>query len=387
MTSAAQETPVGGQGMDDFWGVVPAGGSGTRLWPVSRSSAPKFLQDMTGGGRSMLQATLDRLRPLTGDRLTVVTGAAHADRVREQLAGEALGGSLPGLGADGLVVEPSPRESMPAIGLAAAIIARHHPDAVIGSFAADHVVGDLDTFHACVTEAVAVARTGKLVTIGIEPTRPATGFGYIRLGEPLAVEGAPSAREVASFREKPERELAEQFLADGGYRWNAGMFVVRAQVLLDLLAREHPDMVEALTAIAAADDLAPMDELWPDITKIAIDHAVAEPAAAAGDVACVPGDFPWDDVGDFGSLGAVLGRVGAGRIVDGLVTTGAGEVIGQESSGFVMTTTGRTVVALGLEDVVVVDTPDAVLVTTRDRAQEVKQVVARLEELQRKDLT
>lgn len=382
MTTGTDSAPV-----DGFWGIVPAGGSGTRLWPVSRSSAPKFLQDMTGEGRSMLQATLDRLRPLSGDRLTIVTGSAHADRVREQVAGEALGGGVAGLGADGLVVEPEPRESMPAIGLAAAIIARHDPEAVIGSFAADHLVGDEETFRACVREAVAVARTGKLVTIGIEPTRPATGFGYIRLGEPLQVPGAPSAHAVRAFHEKPHAARAERFLAEGGYRWNAGMFVVKATVLLDLLAREHPDMVESLTTIAADDDLRRLDDLWAPLTKIAIDHAVAEPAAATGDVACVPGDFPWDDVGDFGSLGAVLGRLGAGREVDGLVTTGAGEVIGEDATGFVMTSKGRTVVAMGLDDVVVVDTPDAVLVTTRERAQDVKGIVARLNEIGREDLT
>ncbi|MFL0459241.1 mannose-1-phosphate guanylyltransferase [Kytococcus sedentarius] len=382
MTTGTDSAPV-----DGFWGIVPAGGSGTRLWPVSRSSAPKFLQDMTGEGRSMLQATLDRLRPLSGDRLTIVTGSAHADRVREQVAGEALGGGVAGLGADGLVVEPEPRESMPAIGLAAAIIARHDPEAVIGSFAADHLVGDEETFRACVREAVAVARTGKLVTIGIEPTRPATGFGYIRLGEPLQVPGAPSAHAVRAFHEKPHAARAERFLAEGGYRWNAGMFVVKATVLLDLLAREHSDMVESLTTIAADDDLRRLDDLWAPLTKIAIDHAVAEPAAATGDVACVPGDFPWDDVGDFGSLGAVLGRLGAGREVDGLVTTGAGEVIGEDATGFVMTSKGRTVVTMGLDDVVVVDTPDAVLVTTRERAQDVKGVVARLNEIGREDLT
>lgn len=382
MTTGTDSAPV-----DGFWGIVPAGGSGTRLWPVSRSSAPKFLQDMTGEGRSMLQATLDRLRPLSGDRLTIVTGSAHANRVREQVAGEALGGGVAGLGADGLVVEPEPRESMPAIGLAAAIIARHDPEAVIGSFAADHLVGDEETFRACVREAVAVARTGKLVTIGIEPTRPATGFGYIRLGEPLQVPGAPSAHAVRAFHEKPHAARAERFLAEGGYRWNAGMFVVKATVLLDLLAREHPDMVESLTTIAADDDLRRLDDLWAPLTKIAIDHAVAEPAAATGDVACVPGDFPWDDVGDFGSLGAVLGRLGAGREVDGLVTTGAGEVIGEDATGFVMTSKGRTVVTMGLDDVVVVDTPDAVLVTTRERAQDVKGIVARLNEIGREDLT
>ena len=159
-----------------FWAVVPAGGAGTRLWPLSRAGHPKFLLDLTGSGRSLLQTTVDRLAPLTAERVVVVTGAAHADAVRDQ---------LPGLGASQVLAEPSPRDSMAAIGLAAAVIERRDPDAVIGSFAADHVIPDQGAFEAVIREAAAVARDGHLVTIGVEPTWPATGFGYIRAGEAL----------------------------------------------------------------------------------------------------------------------------------------------------------------------------------------------------------
>ena len=177
-----------------FWAVVPAGGAGTRLWPLSRAGRPKFLLDLTGSGRSLLQTTIDRLEPLTDERVVVVTGVAHAAAVRAQ---------LPGLGAEQVLAEPSPRDSMAAIGLAAAVIERRDPDAVIGSFAADHVIPDRAAFEAVIREAAAVARDGHLVTIGVEPTRAATGFGYIRAGEPLA-PAPPTALRAVEFVEKPD---------------------------------------------------------------------------------------------------------------------------------------------------------------------------------------
>ncbi len=360
--------------MDDFWAVIPAGGSGTRLWPLSRRGFPKFLHDLTGSGQSLLRATWERLAPLADERMIVVTGTHHADAVRAQ---------LPMLTRDAVVTEPSPRDSMPAIGLAAAILERRDPEAVLGSFAADHIITDVDRFHAAVREAVVLARQGELVTIGVEPTYAATGFGYIREGEPIPVEGAESARRVADFVEKPDQETAERYLAEGGFRWNAGMFVVRATVLLDLLGESHPEMVEGLRRIAA--DPHRMDDLWPTLTKIAIDHAVAEPAAAAGRVAVVPATFGWDDVGDFGSL---AGLIRPSDELDGLkVITGAEDVIAIDATGVVAADTGRAVALVGVEGIVVVDTADALLVTTIDRAQDVKKVVETLTLRGRTDLT
>src|SRR6476661_4622170 len=182
-------------GIPGLWAVIPAGGSGTRLWPISRRHSPKFLHDLTGSGQSLLRATWDRLQPLVEDRILVVTGVAHEEAVRRQ---------LPMLGYDAGGGEPSPRDSMPAIGLAAAILERRDPEAVLGSFAADHVVTDVAAFRSAIEEAVVLARRGELVTIGIEPTHAATGFGYIHVGEPLGVEGAPSAHRVDEFVEKPD---------------------------------------------------------------------------------------------------------------------------------------------------------------------------------------
>lgn len=354
--------------MSRLWAVVPAGGAGTRLWPLSRAATPKFLLDLTGCGRTLIQATSDRLEPLVGDRVVVVTGAAHEEAVRRQLPRTTR-----------VIAEPSPRDSMAAIGLAAARLELEDPEALIGSFAADHVITDEAAFAACVSEAAEVAAEGLLVTIGIEPTHASTGFGYIRGGE--AVPGFATARFVTEFVEKPDAVRAEAYVRSGEYRWNAGMFLVRASTLLDLLAENHPELATGLRAIAA--DPALLEECWPALTKIAIDHAVAEPAAAAGRVAMVPGPFDWEDLGDFAALAAMIEDREPGVKVIGdpdLVLTA-------NASGLVVPAAGRTVAVVGLEDVVVVDTGDALLVTTYAHAQDVKAVVDELKRRGRPDLT
>ena len=375
---AGATTQIAGDGgrsaIDGFWAVIPAGGAGTRLWPLSRSSSPKFLHDLTGAGRSLLQATWDRLEPLCGDQIMVVTGVLHEAAVRAQ---------LPGLARANLVAEPSPRDSMAAIGLAAAMLERRDPDAVIGSFAADHVIGEPEIFADCVREAIIVARAGYLVTIGIEPTGPATGFGYIRVGNPLAIPGAPNGRAVRSFVEKPDEVTARGYLETGEYRWNAGMFVVKASVLLDLLAEFHPALAAGLRTIAA--EPARLAEVWPGLTRVPIDRAVAEPAAAEGRVAVVPGRFTWDDVGDFASLGSLLPVTAD---IPGLKVLGDVDlVLAKDATGVVIPASGRTIAVVGLDEIVVVDTPDALLVTTREHAQDVKALVDRLKAAGRADLT
>lgn len=353
----------------DLWAVIPAGGAGTRLWPLSRTSSPKFLHDLTGSGRSLLQETVDRLTPLVEDRLMVVTGASHRAAVVAQ---------LDELDPTAVLAEPSPRDSMAAIGLGAALLELRDPAAVMGSFAADHVVTDPDAFAAVVRLAAEVARDDWLVTIGIEPTHASTAFGYMRMGEPLAEH--PGAHVVAGFVEKPAIDLADQYLASGSYKWNAGMFVVRPGVLLDLLARWHPDFAKRLRLIAA--DPSRLEELWPTLPVIALDHAVAEPASDAGRVAVVPAAIGWEDIGDFDSL-SHLHEADLGHLT---VLGDGASVRGVDSSGLVVAGTDRVISVVGLDDIVVVDTPDALLVTTRDRAQDVKQVVNRLRQDGRADL-
>ena len=380
--------------------IIPAGGAGTRLWPLSRRRRPKFLLDLTGAGRSLLQDTVERLAPLAATT-TVVTGAAHIAVVADQ---------LPQVPRDNLLAEPSPRDSMAAIGLAAAVIARRHGrGAVVGSFAADHTVADRTAFADAVRQAALLAEQGWVVTIGIEATGPSTAFGYIHAGDPTDVPGAPDGRRVLGFTEKPDADTAAAYLATGDYRWNAGMFVVRAGVLLDHLAELRPQLAAGIEVIAAAWDTPEREEVlaerWPALEKIAIDHAIAEPVAAAGGVATVPVSMGWNDVGGFDALiGLVAPRnegpaTGAG-VLDNINGADSAEAVDGSApeapradvraigsdGALIASTSGRTVVLLGMPGAVVIDTPDALLVTTSEHAQDVKGVVDALSGAGREDL-
>lgn len=360
--------------------IIPAGGAGTRLWPLSRRARPKFLLDLTGAGRSLLQGTVARLEPVAAS-ISVVTGAAHLAAVADQ---------LPGLPRENLLAEPAPRDSMAAIGLAAAVIAaRHGREAIVGSFAADHVIADEAAFVGAVRQAAALAGAGWVATIGVEATGPSTAFGYIHCGGPADVAGAPDGRRVLAFTEKPDAATAAAYLAAGDYRWNAGMFVARAGVLLDHLAARRPALAAGVEAIAAAWDGPGREEVlaavWPGLEPIAIDHAIAEPVAAAGGVATVPVSMGWDDVGGFDALAGLVparatGAAAGAAVLDDAAGGGPGaDVEAVDSPGaLVASTTGRRIVLLGAAGLVVVDTPDALLVTTPGCAQDVKGVVDRL---------
>lgn len=360
--------------ISDFYAVIPAGGAGTRLWPLSRSRSPKFLHDLTGAGRTLLQATVDRLGSMIpSEQVMVVTGTSHVAAVARQ---------LPAVGQENILAEPSGRDSMAAIGLAAAVLQERHGDVILGSFAADQVITSTPTFVQSVREGIEAARAGYVVTIGIAASRPSTAFGYVHSGEPLGITGALSVRQVLGFTEKPDSSTARSYLATGEYRWNAGMFITRTNVLLEHLERERKELYEGLRTIARAWDTDAreevLDAIWPTLERVAIDHAIAEPVAAAGGVAMVPGDFGWDDVGDFNSLAGLL------PAVDDKNSKVLGDedlVVRLESAGSVIVpSAGRIVTVLGLDDVVVVDTPDALLVTTRARAQQVKSIVDRVRE-------
>ncbi|THH08222.1 hypothetical protein EW145_g2848 [Phellinidium pouzarii] len=319
-----------------FFVVIPAGGAGTRLWPLSRD---------------------------LGSSLTSCLARAHHRRRWPRTC-------------------PGPKDSMAAIGLAAAILERRDPDAIIGSFAADHMISGDEAFLAAVAEAVEVARANFLVTIGIAPSHPATGFGYVRLGERLSLPNAPNARLVGSFKEKPDARTAATYLATGSYRWNAGMFVTRAAFLMELLKEYKPELHAGLSRIANCWDdeglrHTALTEVWAGLEKIPIDNAVAEPAAAQGRVAVVPATFGWDDVGDFSSLAEMLPAeanqtkiLGDSRLV----------LTEQVAGGIVVPGSGRLVACLGVDDLVIVDMPDALMVTTRARSQEVKRLVKKAKE-------
>jgi len=364
--------------MSSLYAVIPAGGSGTRLWPLSRSGRPKFLLDVGAGdppGSSMIQQTRARLDGLAApDATYVVTGSAHAAEVARQ---------LPELPAGNVLVEPGPRDSAPAIGLAATLIHRRDPAAIMGSFHADHLVRDVAAFHAAVLTAADAARQGLLLTIGLVPTGPETGFGYLCRGAQLG----DGAYRVEEFTEKPPAEVAERYVASGDYLWNSGMFVWQAAAFLDELARQVPELHAGLQKIADDWDTPHRDEtlgaIWPTLPKAPVDTAVMEDAGRRGRVATVPADIGWTDVGDWHTLADVLPPD-----ADGVVRLGTGQVVARDTAKtLVYGGSGRLVATLGVSDLVVVDTPDALLVAHRERAQDVKALVDELKRTGRTDLT
>lgn len=355
--------------MTKLHAIIPAGGAGTRLWPVSRRERPKFLMDLTGSGRSLLQATVMRLAPIS-DSITVVTGTRHLEPVRGQLGQLTEAGLLSHLPV-AVVAEPSARDSMAAIGLATYLLAKKYgPDALVGSFAADHLIQDEGTFRRAVNDAVGAARSGYISTIGLQPTWPSTAYGYIQPSDRHATD---ATFVVERFVEKPRSAEAERYVAEG-FLWNAGMFVMQARVLKGHLAELHPAMDAALSRIADCwnrdSERDVVHREWSGIERIAIDHAIAEPVAASGGVAtAVMTNSGWSDVGDWSDLGEFLGSEGSG----------AQQVLIDSDGSVVRAPADKAVVVLGVPGAVVIDTEDALLVTTRATSQRVKEAVEHLE--------
>lgn len=306
--------------------LVLAGGAGTRFWPLSTPARPKQLLALGPSSRTLLADTIARVAPL-GARPWVITTSALADAVRAEAPG-----------AD-VLVEPVGRGTAPAIAWATAQIAAVDADAVVIVLPADHHIADADAFRAALGRAVALAAKGALVTIGVRPTRAETGYGW------LEVEGDV----VRSFVEKPDRARAEAFLAGGRHLWNAGVFVFRADAALAAVAAHVP----ALTGVFAA--------RWADLTTLSWDHGVMEHAA---DVRVVPGDFGWSDLGSFATAWELAAHDAAGNAAPGATLHDA-------TGNYVVAPAGKEVVLIGVHDLVVVDTGDALLVVPRDRAQDV----------------
>lgn len=342
--------------------VILAGGSGTRLWPLSREKYPKQFIPLLGA-KSLFQGTVERVRPVVGDDVLVVTTEDSRFLVSDQLA------EL-GLDPKGRVLcEPAGRNTAPAVGLAALLSA---PGEVLLVLPSDHTIRDTAVFQEALRAAAAVAEGGRLVTFGIAPSHPETGYGYIRLGDPLV--GSPGFRVAAAFVEKPNRPTAEEYLASGAYVWNSGMFAFRAGTVLEELARHAPQVAAGLEALRGSfgpDDEVPR-ELYEALPSISLDYAVME---RSDRVVVLPLEPGWSDLGSFSALYDVREADAEGNVVE-LGPEGVWVGVGSHRN-FVCA--GRKVVALvGMEDTVVVDTPDALLVCPRDRAQDVKDVVTRL---------
>jgi len=357
-----------------FWAVIPAGGSGTRLWPLSRAARPKFLLPLLGQD-SLLQQTFARLRRLTDpERILVVCGPAHVAAIARQ---------LPDLPSANIIVEPSPNGTGPALALATAIIERVDPTAIMGSFAADHDVPDVDTFERVVRTAIRTAQTGDLVTIGLTPTRPETGYGYIeRTDEVILRAGPDTAYRAARFIEKPDLERATKFVESGRFLWNAAMFVWKVAALKRELARQQPAIHDGVWQIARAWESREQERLttriWSELPDITIDHGIMEHAER---VAVVPAEFGWSDVGDWHGLGELIEQDALGNSVRGnlLRIDTTNSVIWSE--------TGRMVAMVGLDNIIVVDTEDALLVVDRAKSQEVRRVVEQLKASTRTELS
>ncbi len=354
--------------------VVMAGGSGTRFWPLSRKGRPKQFLPLAGGA-PLLAATVQRLPPLAriGQTL-VVCGPGHAADVRRM---------LPRLPRENLIVEPCARNTAPCVGLAAIHVSRRDPRGVMAVLPADHHIARPAAFREALAAAADEAARGAIVTIGIRPTRAETGYGYLKVGAALgAPDGAKDgARKVDRFVEKPDAARAARYLVSGNHLWNSGIFVFRADVILDEIRIAMPKLRGQLATIAAALGTPRagrvLSEVFPRCPSISIDYGVMEKSHR---IAVIPAELGWSDVGSFAALPEVRGADAFGNVVEGdaLVLDGRDNVVLAQRS--------RPLAVVGLDDVIAVDAGDAVLVCRRDKAQDVRKVVDELTRRGRDDL-
>ncbi|GAB4245638.1 MAG: mannose-1-phosphate guanylyltransferase [Acidobacteriota bacterium] len=342
--------------------LIMAGGQGTRFWPLSTPRNPKqFLRLLSD--RTMLQETADRLRPLVSDRdIFVVAPEVYVEEVRRQ---------LPQLGSEQVIVEPAPRNTAPCIGLACRYLLRRFGDEPVAVLPADHRIGNVAAFHAALRAAERLANEGWMVTFGIRPAYPATGYGYIRRGEEMTGNWGLPAYRVERFTEKPDRATAEKFLAEGRYDWNSGMFMWKPSILAEELRRHAPEIAEGLERLdaVAGDDEA--RRLFASLPKLSIDYAVMEKTDRA---VVIPCDLDWSDVGSWAAVRDLRPADEAGMVVSGRVENVGSRnctVFGQDD---------KVVALVGVQDLVVVDTPGGLLICAAGETERVREVVERLQE-------
>ena len=357
---------------DNFYALIMAGGTGTRLWPLSRESRPKQALPLLSD-RTMFQIAVDRLAPLfTPDRILVVTGSNHVDLLKAQSSG---------IPSENFIAEPMGRGTAPAIALGAIHLGRRHPDAIMAVLTADHYVADEAGFRRVLDAAGKIAQRGHLVTLGVTPDTPATGYGYIERGEVVESVENFLAYRVLAFREKPSAAAAERFLADGRHSWNSGMFIWRVDRFLAELARTMPEFYEQLEEVdrvlGAPEEVDTLAEVWPQVASQTVDYGVMEKAR---DVVVIQIDIGWSDIGSWASLLDILPGD-----ADGNVSLHA-EHLNVDSRNVLVHGRGRIVATVGLEDVIIVDTEDVVLVCRKDQAEAVKRAVDRLKAKGRADI-
>jgi mannose-1-phosphate guanylyltransferase len=352
-----------------MYALIMAGGTGTRLWPRSRTAKPKQFLPLLGE-HTMLQETVQRIRPLVpAEQIIIATGRNYTDLVAEQ---------LPDVPRANIIGEPSGKGSAPCIGLGALAIRQDDPNAVMVVLSSDHQIRKAAEFREALKAAEALAQQGYLVTLGIQPTEPHTGYGYIHRRAELGQFNGFTAYEVARFVEKPRRDVAEQYLQTGEYSWNAGIFIWRADAIMAAFAHYLPTLHQQLTAIEAVGGPGYPDmfsDVWATIENITIDYGIMERAER---VAVIPVDIGWSDVGDWDTLTTLAGNGD---------TVIQAEHIGIDTQHtLVYSDNHRLIATVGLDNFLVIDTGDALLIAPRDRAQDIKQIVDELKRRGRTDL-
>jgi len=349
---------------DHYYALIMAGGSGTRLWPLSRQTRPKQALRLVGD-RTMFQLAVERLAPLFPlERVHVITASEQVGVLLRQVA------QLPG---GNFIVEPLPRGTASAVGLAAIMLRKIDPEATIAVLTADHYIADTEAFRRILAAAYDVAQQDHLVTLGITPSFASTGYGYIERGEPLGEFDERTAYRVVAFREKPDLATAEIFLASGQHTWNSGMFIWRADRILAEFEKQMPRFYEHLMRIDAAlgtdREQAVLAYEWPRVAAQTIDYGIME---GAQDVAVLSADIGWSDVGSWATLLEILpGDENGNVIIDA-------ELLDVETSQTLVYGNNRMVATIGLSDLIVVDTDDVLLICPRDRAQDVRTLVKKL---------
>ncbi len=352
-----------------MFALILAGGAGTRLWPRSRTNTPKQLLALSGE-QTMMQTTVNRVLPiLPYEHIFVATNREYGPLINQQ---------LPSIPRQNIVEEPSGKNTAPCIGLAAMHMRKLDPNAVMASLHADHYIADEEGFRQALLAAEEVAREGYLVTLGITPDKPETGYGYVQRGAAMGQYNDHAVYEVAQFLEKPDLPTAEKFVASGEYYWNSGIFIWQLSTLLDAFSRHMPEFSQQLDQMGQALDAGEMiDLIWQGINPESIDVGLMERAEK---VAVVPVDIGWNDVGSWVAIHEINQTDENDNVV--LKT----EHIGLDTTGSLIQGNARLIATIGLEDVVIVDTDDALLVCAKDKVQDIKKIVDWLKENERTDL-
>lgn len=352
--------------MEHYYAVIMAGGGGTRLWPLSRADQPKQLHPLLEE-HSMFRSSVERLAPLfPPDQIYVVTGAKYVDAMRAD---------APQVPPENFIAEPFGRDSGPAAALGVAVVQARDPQATVVLLTADHFIADQERFRAVLEAGAELAQSGPIVTLGISPSYPATSFGYIRRGQPLRAVGGFDAYRSLGFTEKPKHEQAVNFLTSGQYSWNSGMFIWTCATAMQELERQQPALYAAMrrlqTRVDTPEFATQLETEWAALERISLDYAVME---GAQQMAVIPVDIGWSDVGSWDAIYDLLPADENGNILKG-----SGSRLAVDTH-HTLVYSDKLTVTIGADDLIIVDTPDALLICQRDRAQEVRTIVNLLKE-------